>query len=350
MVCVPRQPRNVLLQKGVYPVILLRQDCSGLYATFNQGVTEPQERLGTQGGIEELQNKAKHIRSQAAGRALAAAEYHSTTVSTLRPMQGSVVTASRGVNYWYKFYGKGELPADADIIRDVQAVLDVYTTYLTSRITAPGDPIVHLLLKGSAKETPDTIERHKRIADERGAVWWGKFGDVGMSPGRFAQIRRQLARGLVTKVFLKGGDSLWETTLRDITQTATDVDVARLPTYYSADKCKLFVLVNDFRPVTIEWFTSNAVSDSNPVPGSVRDLLNSQGSPAYVRLSSDAVLGSPICLIGSSKADWVEMATATINREGSWASWWSFPIKPEAPAQLVTPFELYITAEVGHSR
>src|ERR1700739_815202 len=62
-------------QRGVYPVILFRQDCTGCYVTLNQGVTEPIERLGARAGFEELCSTEKYIRLSAVGKALAAAGF-----------------------------------------------------------------------------------------------------------------------------------------------------------------------------------------------------------------------------------------------------------------------------------
>jgi hypothetical protein len=50
-------------QKGVYCVLLFRQDGTGAYITFAQEVTEPIKQLGGVAGKKELKSKAKNIRS-----------------------------------------------------------------------------------------------------------------------------------------------------------------------------------------------------------------------------------------------------------------------------------------------
>src|SRR5207302_6158226 len=49
-------------QSGLYCVYLFREDCSGIYLTLAQGVTEPQRRLGPAGGRTELRDRATKIR------------------------------------------------------------------------------------------------------------------------------------------------------------------------------------------------------------------------------------------------------------------------------------------------
>jgi 5-methylcytosine-specific restriction enzyme B len=158
-------------QKGVYPVILFRQDCSGLYVTFNQGVTEPQERLGTQQGLAELRGNAKKIRAHAAGQALATAGYELDDAIDLEadPGLGRDYEAS---TIAYKFYEKGELPPDAQIIRDVQAVLDAYVTYLASPIAAPAGPPICLI--GTSRSPEQWAARAREAISRKGAwaYWW----------------------------------------------------------------------------------------------------------------------------------------------------------------------------------
>ena len=49
-------------QRGVYCVYLFRQDMSGVYLTFNQGVTEPKNRLGKTQAHEFLRQNAADLR------------------------------------------------------------------------------------------------------------------------------------------------------------------------------------------------------------------------------------------------------------------------------------------------
>jgi hypothetical protein len=75
---------------------------------------------------------------------------------------------------------------------------------------------IHLVLKWSPGIEPETIEYHRAVADERGAVWWGrasKPGATGLSAERLKTIRHQLERGSVTNVYLHSAISTWRTRL-----------------------------------------------------------------------------------------------------------------------------------------
>src|SRR5262249_38173953 len=69
---------------GVYVVLLFRQDGSGLYATLNQGVTEPSERLGDAGGLQELKAKAQNLRQRPESKALEQAGFQLNDTIDLR--------------------------------------------------------------------------------------------------------------------------------------------------------------------------------------------------------------------------------------------------------------------------
>jgi hypothetical protein len=59
-------------QRGVYPVLLVRQDLSGAYLTLAQGVTEP-KKLGRAEAVAFLQGVAKRVRAQSPESGLAPA-------------------------------------------------------------------------------------------------------------------------------------------------------------------------------------------------------------------------------------------------------------------------------------
>lgn len=58
-------------KRGVYVVLLFRQDGSGVYATLNQGVTTPQTELGQAAGRELLRERARAIRVRPESQELA---------------------------------------------------------------------------------------------------------------------------------------------------------------------------------------------------------------------------------------------------------------------------------------
>lgn len=118
-------------QKGVYCVILFRQDASGVYLTFNQGVTEPHGRLGAREGRKFLHEKAIEIRQRAAE--LSANGFGLDDKIDLRadPGLGAEYATS---TIAYKLYEKGRVPADNDIVSDLTLLLSAYDEYLATRL------------------------------------------------------------------------------------------------------------------------------------------------------------------------------------------------------------------------
>jgi hypothetical protein len=341
----PRQTDTT--QRGVYVVLLFRQDGSGVYATLNQGVTAPQSELGPAAGLEQLRERARTIRARPETRDLERLGFQTDDAIDLRadPGLGRDYEAS---TIAYKLYEKGAVPDDELITADLQALLTAYDTYVTAQT-----PTVHLVLKWSPEHARDTIERHKRVADARGSVWWGKFGTSGIGRDRLKQVRDQLAGNVETFVFLSGGDTLWRTRMEQITDAREEVDDALLPGYYRKEDCSFFVRLSAFEALERQWFEQNAVLDSNPVPGSGRGALQSQANPAYVRLSA----GTPptpasaraLCLIGTWRnveAN-IERVNQAITERKAWASPWSFPVKREAQPALQKPFFVYLYAGEG---
>jgi hypothetical protein len=122
------QRETTSTQRGVYVVLLFRQDMSGAYLTFNQGVTELKKRHGTREARKILQSRAKQL-------------------ATLLPtdqdrfqQDGEIdlhTDASRGRQYEsstaaYRFYQAGKVPHDQELFDDLQILLDSYDEYLTS--------------------------------------------------------------------------------------------------------------------------------------------------------------------------------------------------------------------------
>lgn len=118
-------------QKGVYCVILFRQDASGVYLTFNQGVTEPHGRLGAREGRKFLHENAIEIRQRAAE--LSANGFGLDDKIDLRadPGLGAEYATS---TIAYKLYEKGRVPADNEIASDLTLLLTAYDQYLSTRV------------------------------------------------------------------------------------------------------------------------------------------------------------------------------------------------------------------------
>jgi hypothetical protein len=123
-------------RRGLYCVYLFREDMSGVYLTFMQGVTESVEALGRKQGRPHLRERAEQL-SQGLDF-LADAGFSLDEKLDLR------TRGALGVDYQYgtvayKLYLKGEVPDDETLLRDLEACLRAYDAYLEgSPTTEPG--------------------------------------------------------------------------------------------------------------------------------------------------------------------------------------------------------------------
>ena len=107
-------------RRGVYCVFLFRQDMSGVYLTFNQGVTEPQERYGRPEGIRVLKSRAQSLRKQC--EELAQHGFNLDDEIDLRVDRG-LGSDYEASTIAYKLYEAGRIPFDSSILQDLDAVL-----------------------------------------------------------------------------------------------------------------------------------------------------------------------------------------------------------------------------------
>lgn len=124
-------------QKGVYCVYLFRQDMSGLYVTFNQGVTELINQNGRPRAHQELQRRAKEFQQYC--------DFDKLKGFTLG--QGIDLRADPGLGadyeystIAYKLYETGKIPIDATILSDLDTTLMAYDNYL-NKTPMPTPPI-----------------------------------------------------------------------------------------------------------------------------------------------------------------------------------------------------------------
>lgn len=162
---------------------------------------------------------------------------------------------------------------------------------ILTALEGPGAPPVDLVLKWSAARNPETIERHREVAERRGAVWWGRVTEdprrTGMSARRLGILERQLDRGEETHVFLQGRESTWRTRLREITLDEADVDSNLVPDYYDPKTAhNLWVKLSDFEQIDPAEIVSDYVLESNGEPVTSSGLGN-QG-PLFVRRAHGA--------------------------------------------------------------
>jgi 5-methylcytosine-specific restriction enzyme B len=113
-------------REGVYPAILFREDCSGLYVTLNQGVSKALTRLGVAGATAALLDQARQIQQQPCVAFLESQGFLMDDGIDLKS------TGRPGLDYEsstiaYKFYGRSQIPEDEVILEHVASLLEAYS-------------------------------------------------------------------------------------------------------------------------------------------------------------------------------------------------------------------------------
>jgi MoxR-like ATPase len=152
---------------------------------------------------------------------------------------------------------------------------------------------VHLVLKWSPSTRPDTIELHQEVAEEHGAVWWGrqsKQGTTGLGGEWLAKIGSQLEKGSQTIVFLYSSASTWRTRLLAIAVDTAEVEPELVPAYYDPDIFhSLWVKLADFEQVEPSEITDDYVLANSGDPVTIGGLGNQ--TPLIIRRRSSTVPG-----------------------------------------------------------
>lgn len=117
-------------QRGVYCVFLFRQDMSGVYLTFNQGVTQPLKEHGRAEGKRILRSRAEDLR-QYCDRL----QQNSFTLDDKIDLRSDRGLGSdyEDSTVAYKLYEKDRVPSDAEILADLEGILQAYQKYVESR-------------------------------------------------------------------------------------------------------------------------------------------------------------------------------------------------------------------------
>lgn len=117
---------------GVYCVYLFRADMTGVHATLNQGVTAPIKAHGTVEGRKVLRERAESLRRFCDGL-----EEHGFALDNgidLR-VQGGIARNYEASTVAHRLYQRGAVPDDAELEKDLAALVDAYKRYLESGMT-----------------------------------------------------------------------------------------------------------------------------------------------------------------------------------------------------------------------
>jgi hypothetical protein len=123
-------------QSGVYGALLFREDMSGVYLTFTQGVTEPKKEHGMTSGLQLLRENATALRGKFGE--LGDSGFKLDAEIDLRT-DGTLGRDYEAATIAYKVYERGNIPRNEEIARDIDALLTAYDRYITERDVEPLD-------------------------------------------------------------------------------------------------------------------------------------------------------------------------------------------------------------------
>jgi 5-methylcytosine-specific restriction protein B len=199
-------------QRGVYPVWLFRQDMTGVYLTLAQGVTEPKKR-GRAEAVAYLQGVAQRVREQSPELADAGFMLDSSIDLRADPGLGRDYEIS---TIAHKLYSRGAVPADDQLVTDLQALLVAYDRYV-EQDTGTNDELA-ALAAGFRRERPyptesdkaniaareemaDALSRENLEAVERNTGRWETLrfthfaGSSYGGPGPQSRVHSEIQRG-----------------------------------------------------------------------------------------------------------------------------------------------------------
>jgi hypothetical protein len=94
------------------------------------------------------------------------------------------------------------------------------------------------------------FDEHKKIQDNYGYVWWGKFGS-GSSKEMVSKIKDQISKNIETLIFfVKHTEIKYKCNLLDIIGGGLNTlrscpDIKCVPQYYGSKRCSLWFKVNN---------------------------------------------------------------------------------------------------------
>lgn len=149
----PRETNSI--QKGVYCIVLFRDDCSGIYLTLSQGVTALRKQIGPMPAQQQLMAKAGSIRK----------EFPELSQQGFQLDNHLDLRTSAPWGKWYqdatiayKFYERGAIPADAQIVSDLEHLVKAYSHCVDRRPPEPQPGIY-------GDRTPEKFNRQQALGN-----------------------------------------------------------------------------------------------------------------------------------------------------------------------------------------
>lgn len=170
-------------RRGVYCVYLFRQDMSGVYLAFQQGVTEAKEQHGRIEGLRLLKAKATKLRAICGD--LVEHDFRLNDEIALRA--GSGVGSDYGSStVAYKSYEAEAIPDDEALLEDLEAVLRTYDRYSVDEKWAGAVTLCSSLLRDRAAFEAEEIDYKLKIVKRI-----REAPDPRLPPGEFGLFLRR---------------------------------------------------------------------------------------------------------------------------------------------------------------
>jgi hypothetical protein len=168
-------------QHGFYVVFLFKEDGTGVYLTYNQGVTDIIKAQGRQLGQQQLQQLAHERRLECAwlserGFMLDDAISLTEEAGLGRDYEASTIA--------YKLYVKGAVPSDNVLLNDLESVLAAYDKYVEHKIGETPTRATPAVLKGHwlFQANPKIFDIRRALNNLRELTW-----TINQTPGEFQE-------------------------------------------------------------------------------------------------------------------------------------------------------------------
>lgn len=168
-------------QSGVYPVLLFREDMSGVYLTVAQG-TQLIKQQGRQFMLDQLDKAATRVRKLISPDLLARGFVSNNNI---RLGSGNLARDYAASTIVHKLYERGRVPPDSELLQDLDAALDLSDADIDHGRTT-------LAAHGGLETLPRVIDAFRGAVDASGLV---------VPPGYGDRVRSFIS-ALVTKPFV----------------------------------------------------------------------------------------------------------------------------------------------------
>jgi len=153
-------------QRGTYCVFLFPEDMSGVYLTFNQGVTETIDKHGRHEGRKVLRQQAQAMRSIVGAQI--SSRFNIDDEIDLRN-EGNLGQDYEASTVAYRLYTKGGIPPDTELDKDLSILLAAYAKVLPRETPLPTPPEPRPTVQPTY--TIDDFVRESRLSSERIKRW-----------------------------------------------------------------------------------------------------------------------------------------------------------------------------------